>query len=66
MKGQSYLDSFKVSKKVVTARQYLSMTPEQRDNVAKARPVPARLGSGQFGYIEIEYKTPVYEYVNGL
>lgn len=38
---------------------YLRVIESQRNNIARVRFVPARLGSRQFGEFEVEYAAPV-------
>ena len=44
---------------VLTPAQYDRMLPMYRDNIRRARILPARLGGKGFGAIKVEFQTPV-------
>jgi hypothetical protein len=48
-----------VRKLVLTPAQYDRMLPMYRDNIRRARILPARLGGKGFGAIKVEFQTPV-------
>ncbi|WP_208174811.1 hypothetical protein [Hymenobacter negativus] len=42
--------------KFVSARQYLSMSPQEKSKIGSSRVIAPKLGDASFGSIELNYK----------
>lgn len=47
-------------KKVISAPSFANLSPEEKAGIKSTRILPPRLGSNDFGSIEVTLKVPVY------
>lgn len=47
--------------RILTPKEFLNLTSDQRNNIKVAKIVPPRLGKWDLGKILVEYKSPIYE-----
>lgn len=53
------------SRQVLTPEEFLRLSDEERANLRATRVVPPQLGEAGFGYIEVQFKIPVYWALHG-
>jgi hypothetical protein len=51
-------DLFERSRELLTPDEFLRMTPDERENILRARIVPPNFDRPDFGLLEVEYKIP--------
>ena len=54
------LDMVRYDKKVISAPSFANLSPEEKAGIKSTRILPPRLGSNDFGSIEVTLKVPVY------
>ncbi|MDO4709056.1 MAG: hypothetical protein Q4B94_04435 [Pseudomonadota bacterium] len=54
------IDTLSIREEVLTPKQYMSLTAEEKARIKDAKPVPPKLGEHGFGGILVRYKSPVY------
>lgn len=55
------LEATRYNKKLIPATQYANMSNEEKSRFKKTRIAPPKLGSDDFGYIEVTLKIPEYQ-----
>jgi hypothetical protein len=54
------LDAHATTVEVISAKDFVEMTPQRKAEIKSARIEPPKLGSKSFGGIRVEYKSPKY------
>ena len=55
------IDIKAVKSEMITPVKYLELTEKEKNNIENAKIVPPVLGAGNFGMVEVTYKTPLYK-----
>jgi hypothetical protein len=55
------LDARSVEREVLSAKEFVNLTPEQKSRISDTRVVAPKLGDSGFGGVEVKYKTPLYK-----
>lgn len=55
------INTIPVSKEILSAKEFLSLSKTNPEMIKKSYPIPAKLGSSKFGGICVEYIRPIYK-----
>lgn len=55
------INAMPVSKETLSAKEFLSLSKKNPEMIKRSYPIPAKLGSSNFGRVCVEYVRPIYK-----